>query len=132
MKYINARKIIFLSLMAAFSFCLFSCKEVADSLLEIDSAQWENKHYDRFSVCISDEDEEVSVELHIKKDEYGKCHYTEDYRLMTTTYYKLSRGLYEGEYIKISWKKAYQTRYLEGKLTPPEPVPEYQNPVIKY
>lgn len=38
MKYINARKIIFLSLMAAFSFCLFSCKEAADSLLEIDSA----------------------------------------------------------------------------------------------
>ena len=35
MKYINARKIIFLSLMAAFSFCLFSCKEAADSLLEI-------------------------------------------------------------------------------------------------
>ncbi|MDD7459850.1 MAG: hypothetical protein PUK78_08100 [Spirochaetales bacterium] len=47
---------------------------------------------------------------------------------MTTTYYKLSRGLYEGEYIKISWEKAYQTRYLDGKLTPPEPVPEIPEP----
>ena len=46
----------------------------------------------------------------------------------TTTYYKLSRGLYEGEYIKISWEKAYQTRYLDGKLTPPEPVPEIPEP----